>query len=95
MGDLRDENRSFKRRCVTAEESARKAGIEARRRAYDNVELKIRVRRAMSEEAALVRELDRDSEYSTAVGLPSATENNGSPDNGDKKEENDAGVISA
>jgi len=61
MGDLRDKTRSFKRRWVAAEESARKAGIEARRRAYDNVELKIRVRRAMSEAAALVRELDRDS----------------------------------
>jgi len=95
MDDLRDENRSYKRRCVVAEESARKAGIEARRRAYDNVELKIRVRRAMSEAAALVRELDRDSEYSTAVGLPPATENNSSPNNGDKKDENDAGVISA
>jgi len=95
MGDLRDENRSYKRRCVVAEESARKAGIEARRRAYDNVELKIRVRRAMSEAAALVRELDHDSEYSTAVGLPPAIETNGSPDNGDKKDENDGGIISA
>jgi len=95
MGDIRDENQSYKRRCVVAEKSARKAGIEARRRAYDNVELKIRVRRAMSEAAALVRELDRDSEYSTAVRLPPATEANGSPDNGDKKDKNDAGVISA
>jgi len=33
MGDLQDENRSYKRRCVVAKESARKAGIEARRRA--------------------------------------------------------------
>ena len=95
MGDLRDENRSYKRRYVVAEESARKAGIEARRRAYDNVELKIRVRRAMSEAAALVRELDHDSEYSAAVGLPRAPETNGPPDHGDKKDENDSGVISA
>jgi len=95
MGDLRDENRSYKRRCVVAEESARKAGIEARRRAYDNVELKIRVRRAMSEAVALVRELDRDSEYSVAVRLPPVHETNGSPDNGDNKDENDAGIISA
>jgi len=95
MGDLRDENRSYKRRCVVAEESARKAGIEARRRAYDNVELKIRVRRAMSEAAALVRELDRDSKYTVAVGLPPAPETNGSPDYGDKEDENDSGVISA
>jgi len=80
---------------VVAEESARKAGIEARRRAYDNDELKIRARRAMSEAAALVRELDRDDEYAAAVGLPSATETNGSPDNGDRKDENDAGIISA
>ena len=94
MGDLRDENQSYKRRCVVAEESARKAGIEARRRSYDKVELKIPVRRAMTEAAALVTELDRDSEYSTAVGLP-PIETNGSPDNGDKKDENDAGVISA
>jgi len=43
MGDLRDENRSYKRKYVVAEESARKARIEARRRASDNVELKIRV----------------------------------------------------
>jgi len=49
----------------------------------------------MSEAAALVRELDRDNEYSTAVGLPPATGTDGSPDNGDKKDENDAGVISA
>ena len=95
VGDLRDENRSYKRWCVVAEESARKAGIEARRRAYDNVELKIRVRRAMSEAAALVRELDRDSEYSTALGLPPAPDANGSPDNGGQKDENDAGIISA
>ena len=95
MGDLRDENRSYKRRCVVAEKSARKAGIEARQRAYNNVELKIRVRRAMSEAAALVRELDSENEYSTAVELPPAIEANGSPDNGDKKDENDAGVISA
>jgi len=94
MGDLREENRSYKRRCVVAEESARKAGIEARRRAYDNVELKIRVRRAMSEAAALVKELDRDSEYSTAVGLP-PIKANGSRSNGGKKDENDDGVISA
>ena len=49
----------------------------------------------MSEAAALVRELDRDSEYSAAVGQPLAPKTNGSPDNGDKKDENDAGVISA
>jgi len=41
MEQLRDENRSFERRGVVAEESVRKAGIEARRRGYDNVELKI------------------------------------------------------
>jgi len=95
MGDLRDENWSYKRRCVVAEEWARKEGIEARRRAYDNVELKIRVRRAMSKAAALVKELDRDSEYSAAEGLPPAIKTNGYPDDGDKKDENDAGLISA
>jgi len=66
-----------------------------RRREYDNVELKIQVRRAMREAAALVRELDRLSEYSTAVGLPPSPEGNGSPDNGEKKDENEAGIISA
>jgi len=49
----------------------------------------------MSETAALVRALDRDSEYSTAVGLPPARAANGSPDNGEKKDENDDGIISA
>ena len=55
---------------VLAEDSARKAGIEARRRASESVELKIRIRRAVSEAAALVREIDHDDEYSEAVGLP-------------------------
>jgi len=49
----------------------------------------------MSEVAALVRELDHDSEYSAAVGLPPAPETNGSPDHGDKKDKKDSGVISA
>jgi len=87
MGDLQDENRSYKRRCVVAEESARKAGIEAWQRAYDNVERKIRVGQAISEDAALVRELDRDSEYAQAVRLP--------PVHGEAKDENDAGIITA
>jgi len=55
---------------VLAEDLARKARIEARRRAYENLELKIRVRRAVSEAAALVREIDQDDKYSEAVGLP-------------------------
>jgi len=48
----------------------------------------------MSEVAALVRELDRNSEDSAAVGLTPAPETGGSPDHRDKKEENDS-VISA
>jgi len=44
MGRLKEENRGLKKRVVIAEDWARKAGIEARRRAYENVELKIRVR---------------------------------------------------
>jgi len=82
-------------RYVVAEESARKARIQARRRAYDNVLLKIRVRQAMSEAPGLVRELDLDSEYSAAVGLPPARETSESPDHRDKKDENDSRVISA
>jgi len=62
IGDLQDKNWSYKRKWVVAEESARKAEIEARRRAYDNVELKSRVRGEMSEAAALAREHYRDSE---------------------------------
>jgi len=48
----------------------------------------------MSEAAALVRELDRNSEYSTAVALPPAPQANESLDKGEKKDENDDGVIS-
>jgi len=85
IGDLRDENRSYKRRGVVAEESARKAGIEVRRRAYHNVKGKIRVRRGMSEGVALVRERDCENKYSTAVGLPPATQANGSPTMGTRR----------
>jgi len=49
----------------------------------------------MRQAAGLVRELDRDSEYSVAVRLPPTHEANGSPDKEEKKEENDDGVISA
>ena len=78
-----------------AEESARKAGMEAPQRAYNNIKLKMRVRRSMSEAAALVRELDHDDEYTAAVALPPAPQANRSPDNGDKNDENEAGIISA
>jgi len=86
MGRLKEENRELKKRVVLAEDSARKAGIEARRRAYESVELKIRIRRAVSEAAALVRDIDHDDEYSVAVGLPPKERTpNGSPTNGDTK----------
>ena len=72
---------------VLAEDSAPKAGIEARRWAYENVELKIRVRRAVSEAAALVREIDHDNEYTAAVGLPPKERTpNGSPTNRDTED---------
>jgi len=88
MGCLKEENRGLKKRVVLAEESARKAGIEARRRAYESVELKIRIRRAVRGAAALVREIDHDNEYSKAVGLPPKERTpNGSPTNGDTKDD--------
>jgi len=87
MGRLKEENRGLKKRVVLAEDSARKARIEARRRAYENVELKIRVRRAVSEAAALVREIDHNDEYLEAVGLPPKERTpNGSPTNGDTED---------
>ena len=91
MGRLRDENRGLKRRVVVAEESARKGGVEARRRGFETLELKIRVRRAMTEAANLVRDMDRDEEFATAVGLPPTPPTNSSPTKGDtkKKHEND------
>jgi len=88
MGHLKEENRGLKKRVVLAEDSARKAGIEARRREYENVELKIRVRRAVREAAALVREMNHDDEYSEAVGLPPKEQTpKGSPTNGDTEDD--------
>ena len=88
IGRLKEENRGLKKRVVLAEDSARKAGIEARRRAYESVELKIRIRRAVSEAVSLVREIDHDDEYSVAVGLPPKVRTpNGSPTNGDTKDD--------
>jgi len=88
MGRLKEENRGLKKRVVHAEDSARKAGIEARRRAYESVKLKIRIRRAVSEAVALVREIDHDDVYSKAVGLPPKERTpNGSPTNGDTEDD--------
>jgi len=84
LGRLKEENRGLKKRVVLAEDSARKAGIEARRGANEKVEQKIPVRRAVSKAAALVREIDHDDKYSEAVGLPLKEQTpNGSPTNGD------------
>jgi len=88
MGRLKEENRGQKKRVVLAEYLVQKAGIEARRRAYENIELKIRVRRAVSEVAALVREIDHDDEYSEAVGLPPKERTlSGSSTNGDTEDD--------
>jgi len=82
LGRLKEENRGLKKRVVLVEDSARKAGIKARRRAYESVELKIRIRRAVSEAASLVREINHDDEYFAAVGLPPKERTpNGSPTN--------------
>jgi len=62
LGHLKEENRGLKKRVVIVEVSARKAGIEARWRAYERVELKIWIRRAVSEAASLVREIHHDDE---------------------------------
>ena len=43
MGRLKEENRGLKKRVVLAEDLARKAEIEARQRAYESVELKVRI----------------------------------------------------
>jgi len=43
LGRLKEENGGVKKRVVLAQDSARKAGIEARQRAYESVELKIRI----------------------------------------------------
>jgi hypothetical protein len=94
MGRLKEENRGLKKRVVLAEETARKAGIEARRRAYEKVELQIRIRRAMAEAEALVKDIDRDDEYAVAVGLPpndktpSESQTNGTNVGEQKEEEN-------
>jgi len=88
LGRLKEENRGLKKRVVLAEELARKAGIEARRRAYERVELKIRIRWAVSEAAALVREIHHDDEYSEAVGLPPKERTaSGSPTNRDTEDD--------
>ena len=88
LGRLKEENRGRKKRVVLAEDSARKAGIEARRRAYENVELKIRVGQAVSEVAAPVREIDHDNEYCEAVGLPPKERRpSGSPTNGNTEDD--------
>jgi len=88
LGRLKKENRGLKKQVVLAEDWPRKAGIEARRRAYENVELKIRVRRGVSEAAAVVKEIDHDDEYSEAVGLPPKQQTlNGSPTNGDTEDD--------
>jgi len=88
MGRLKEESRGLKKRVVLADDSARKAGIEARRRAYENVKLKIRVRRAVSEAAALVREIDHNDEYSEAVRLPPKERTpSGSPTNGNTEDD--------
>jgi len=65
MGRLKEENRGVKKRVVLAEDTARKAGIKDRRRAYEKVELRIRIRQAASEVATLVREIDHDEEYTS------------------------------
>ena len=62
LNRLKEENRGLKKRVVIVEVSARKAGIEARWRAYERVELKIWIRRAVSEAASLVREIHHDDE---------------------------------
>jgi len=88
LGRLKGENPGLKKGVVLAEDSARKAGIEARRGAYENIKLRIRVRRAVSEAAALVIEIDHDNEYSEAVGLrPKERTPNGSPTNGDTEDD--------
>jgi len=87
LGRLKDENRGLKKRVVLAQDSARKAGIEARRRAYERVELKIRIRRAASE-VAFLGEIDHDDEYSEAVRLPHKERTpNGSPTNGNTEDD--------
>jgi len=88
LGRLKEENRGLKKRVVLAEDSAQKARIKARRRAYESVELKIRIRRGVSEAASLVREIDHDDEYYTAVGLLLKERTpNGSPTNGDTEDD--------
>ena len=88
LGHLKEENRGLKKRVGLAEDSARNAGIKARRQGYENVELKIRVGRAVGEGAALVREIDHDDEYSEAVGLPPRERTpNGSPTKGDTEDD--------
>ena len=88
LGRLKEENRGLKKRVVLAEDSPRKAGIEARRRAYESVELKIRIRGAVSEGGSLVREIDHDDEYSAAVGLrPKDRTRNGSPRDGNTEDD--------
>ena len=73
---------------VLAEDTARKAGIKAQRRAYENFELKIRIRRAVSETASLVREIHHDDEYSAAVGLQHKERTpKGSRTNGDTEDD--------
>jgi len=88
LGRLKEDNRGLKKRVVLAEDSARKARIEAGRRAYESVELKIRIRRAVSKAAALVREIDHNNEYSEAVGLPPKERTpSGSSTNGDTEDD--------
>jgi len=70
IGSLKEENRGLKKRVVLAKDAARKAGIEGRRRAYEKVELQIRIQRAMAETEALVKEIDRDNEYAEVVRQP-------------------------
>jgi len=88
LGCLKKENRGLRRRVVLEEDTAGKAGIEAGRRAYESVELKIRIQRAVSEAASLVREIDHDDEYSAAVGLPPKERTpNRSPTNRDMEDD--------
>ena len=79
IGLLKKENRELKRRVVMAEDAARKAEIEKKRRGYEKLDVQIQFRTLATAVAKLAKQVDNNAEYAEFVGYvtPNATNEEG------------------
>ena len=80
IGLLKNENRELKKRVVRAEDAARKAGIEKKRRGYEKLDVQIEFRTLAMAVAKLAKQVDNDPDYAEFVGYvnpPKKDEKNG------------------